>query len=123
MTEEKFVTCIVCPKGCRIKVLLEKDQIVDIKNFGCKRGIEYAKEEVMAPKRILTTTIAVQGQNLRMLPVKSQYAIPKELLKTAMHEMKNLYVKPPINSGDVIWPNVADTGVNVIATRNIDADA
>lgn len=122
MTEEKFVTCIVCPKGCRIKVILDEGDILDILNYGCKRGVEYAREEVMAPKRILTTTVAVQGQNIQMLPVKTEDAIPKELLKVAMHETKDLCVEPPIKIGDVIWPNIAGTGVNIIATRTLDAN-
>ncbi|KYO65476.1 DUF1667 domain-containing protein [Thermovenabulum gondwanense] len=116
MLKEKTVTCIVCPTGCRIKVTFEDKKIKEIAGNQCKRGFDYAKEEVISPKRMLTTTVFLE--NGELLPVKTEKPIPKELLFKAMEELKNVRVKPPVRMGDVIKENIAGTGINIIASRS-----
>lgn len=112
----KTVTCIICPKGCQIDVKLVDGNIVSIKNYGCKRGIEYAKNEVLDPRRTLTTTLKLTDG--RMLPVKTKEPIPKKLLKRAMIDLKDIKVSPPVKIGDVVVSDVAGTGIYIIATGN-----
>ena len=40
---EKHLTCICCPLGCRITVLLDGNEIANISGNTCKRGEEYAR--------------------------------------------------------------------------------
>ena len=54
---EKTITCIECPKGCLITVRLDGSKIVGISGFSCPRGKTYAENEVVCPRRILTTTV------------------------------------------------------------------
>lgn len=112
----KTVTCIICPKGCQIDVKLVDGNIESIKNYGCKRGIEYAKNEVLDPRRTLTTTLKLTDG--RMLPVKTKQPIPKKLLKRAMVELKDAIVSPPVKIGDVVVSNVVGTGIDIVATGN-----
>ncbi len=116
MEINKTVTCIICPKGCQIDVKVVDAEVVNIENYGCKRGIEYAKNEVLDPRRILTTTLKLQGG--RVLPVKTKEPIPKKLLKKAMFELKDIVVAQPVKVGDVVAENVVGTGIDVIATGN-----
>ena len=44
----KKITCIVCPNGCEIEI--DGD---NIRGYTCKRGLEYAKNELLAPKIML----------------------------------------------------------------------
>lgn len=119
MTDKRYVTCIICPVGCRIKVEIEGGNISDISGYGCRRGTEYARDEVTSPKRILTTTVRLQaaGEN-RVLPVRTRGPIPKGLMKRAVAELKNVSVSPPVRMGDTVLKNVAGSGVDVIASRN-----
>lgn len=112
----KTVTCIICPKGCQIDVKLVDGNIESIKNYGCKRGIEYAKNEVLDPRRTLTTTLKLTDG--RMLPVKTKQPIPKKLLKRAMVELKDAIVSPPVKIGDAVVSNVVGTGIDIVATGN-----
>lgn len=116
--ETKRITCIVCPKGCQIDVKVDNGKIISIENYGCKRGIDYAKNEVLDPRRVLTTTLKLSTG--RVLPVRTKEPIPKKFLKKAMVELKDIVVKPPVKVGDIVAKNVAGTGVEVIATGNVE---
>ena len=60
MTRE--LTCIVCPKGCQITVEFdESKRVLSVNGHTCKRGEEYANTECTAPRRTITTTVAVAG--------------------------------------------------------------
>jgi len=112
--ETRKLTCIVCPKGCQILVKLNNGEIVSIENYQCKRGINYAKNEVLDPRRTLTTTVKLS--NGRVLPVRTKEPIPKKLLKKVMLETKDIIVDPPVKIGDVVVKNIAGTGIDLIAT-------
>ena len=60
MTE---LICIVCPKGCHLKVDEEKDFAVT--GNGCPRGAEYGKKELTNPTRVITSTVCVEGGAIR----------------------------------------------------------
>ena len=54
----KELVCIVCPRGCRLKVDEENDFAVT--GNTCPRGAEYGRNEIMAPTRVLTSTVRRQ---------------------------------------------------------------
>ena len=54
MTE---LTCIVCPKGCRLNVDEENGFLVT--GYGCSRGKEYGHKELTAPTRTLTSIVRI----------------------------------------------------------------
>ena len=91
-------------------------EIVSIENYDCKRGLEYAKNEVLDPRRILTTTLKLSGG--RVLPVRTKEPIPKKLLKKAMHELRDVIITPPVKVGETVAKNVVGTGIDLIATGN-----
>ena len=80
----KQLTCIECPKGCRINVDLDGEKINSITGFQCKKGEAYAKEEVLDPKRILTSSVLTEGLELKMIPVRTNKPIPKSKLMEAL---------------------------------------
>ena len=112
MTRE--LTCIICPKGCSIKVDIEDKDIKKIEGNTCKRGYDYAYSELTNPVRTLTTTIKLEDG--KMLPVKTDKPIPKELLFKCMEEINKTIIKPPVKIGDIVIENILNTGSNIIAT-------
>lgn len=118
MSDKKNVTCIVCPVGCRIEVEVENGNILNLSGYRCTRGLQYAKDEVTSPKRILTTTVRLKARDAHVLPVRTRAPIPKSKLKEAMQELKSVSVAAPVKMGDVVLKDVAGTGVDVIASRN-----
>ncbi len=114
MTE---LTCIGCPMGCRLEVNEENDYAVT--GNKCKRGADYGKNELKNPTRVLTTTVAVEGGIHSRCPVRTLEAIPKGLLLEAMKELSTLKLQAPVKCGEVVLKNILDTGIDVIATRDI----
>lgn len=68
---EKEIICTVCPRGCRILVEGEGENIRQVSGYTCKRGLEYASAEFTHPVRILTTTVKLHGEDHDLLPVRS----------------------------------------------------
>lgn len=116
---EKILTCINCPMGCQISVELDDDKkIVDIKNYSCKRGKDYAIDELTNPTRMVTSIIRVEDSS-EPLSVKTRSAIPKQLVFDCLKEIRKTAPKMPIKIGDIIIENVCNTNIDVIATRNL----
>ena len=109
--------CIVCPKGCPLKVELEGKTVLSVTGHTCKRGEAYAREECTAPMRTLTTTAAVEGGGV--VPVKTDRTVPKELLFDCMREINRIRVPSDAKLGDVVLENLLGTGANVVTTRNV----
>ena len=118
MGNVKELICITCPKGCITSVWKEGDAI-KIEGRICKKGTAYLKQEYIEPKRVLTTTVVVETGDARRLPVRTRDAIPKKKLFEAMDKLSRIRVTPPIQLGEVILPNLLDTGVDVIATDDL----
>lgn len=113
---EKVYTCIVCPKGCSLKVKLNNNEIECITGFQCSRGEAYARAEALHPVRTLTTVMGVAGGLYPTVAVKSFPEIPREHLFACMEKIRNISVKAPIKPGDILIYNVGSTGSNIVAT-------
>jgi len=114
---KKDLVCIVCPIGCHMEVDIGNDY----STYGnqCKRGEKYAKEELTAPKRVVTSTVKISGGLYNRIPVKTKDSIPKELVYQCMKEINKIEVVSPIKMGEVILSDVLGTGVDILVTRDM----
>ena len=113
--KERFLTCIVCPKGCPLHVIFDEDgRIASVSGNTCKRGVVYAEDECTHPKRTVTSTVRLTCGEV--VPVKTNGTVPKELVFEVMRAINAARPEAPINVGDVIIKNVCDTGVDVVAS-------
>jgi len=110
------LTCICCPLGCDLKIDKSSAEFIVTGNK-CPRGKKYAIEEITAPKRIVTSTVKIVGSCRPVIPVKTAAPIHKEKIFTIMAILANVEITAPVHIGDVIVKNIADTGVDVVATR------
>ena len=119
---KREITCIGCPMGCEIEVTLSDDgRITSVKGNTCRRGEIYARKEIEAPRRIVTSTVKVTGseEGASCVSCKTEFDIPKEKIFDVISELKGTCVDCPVNIGDIVLSNAAGTGVNVIATSNV----
>ena len=119
MTNKKLVTCIVCPIGCKILVKTDGKSFELLDGNKCKRGIEYARNEALDPRRVLTTLILVKNGEWPLASVKSSKPVPKEKIFSVLKEIKKKTVNATVKSGQVVIKNVADTGIDILATKSI----
>ena len=114
------VTCTLCPNGCQVKAVLDGNTAVVTGNK-CPRGADFARQEISAPRRMLTTT--VKAQDGKLIPVRTMRPIAKEILFDAMRELEKSAAKrgypAQTRCGEVLtYVTDADgTKVPVIATR------
>ena len=111
--------CIGCPLGCPLTVEMEGSEVKAVSGNTCPRGDAYARKEMTNPTRIVTSTVRVAGGRLAMVSVKTASDIPKGKIFDCVKVLKDVEVKAPVKIGDVIVENVAGTGVNIIATKNV----
>ena len=117
--EKRNLTCIVCPMGCPLTVELDGKTVISVSGNTCKRGEAYAVAECTAPVRTLTSTVKTEKDGV-MLPVKSASALPKEKIFDCMTAVNGVVAALPVKIGDVIISNVCETGIDIVAAKNID---
>ena len=118
--EEKNLICIGCPMGCPLTVKMDHGEVVSVTGNTCKRGDIYARKEVTNPTRIVTSTVRVTGGNEAMVSVKTKEDIPKGKIFDCVKALKNVEASAPVHIGDVLVKDIAGTGVDVIATKNVE---
>lgn len=118
--------CTTYPSECLLTVEVERDAngaveaVHSVTGNNCPRGDKFAHQELICPMRVLTTTVAVSGGDEALLPVRTAEAIPLELHAQAMALIRGLVVNAPIRMGDVVLPNFLNTGIDLIASMDID---
>lgn len=117
----KEMVCIVCPIGCHLEITEDKSVEGGYKVEGgtCKRGKIYGVKELTSPTRLITTTVKIAGGDLPRLPVRTEEEVPKGKVLECMKIINKIQVEAPIRMGDVLLENILDTGVDIIATRNL----
>lgn len=114
---KKELICIVCPEGCHLSIDLDED--FQTTGNKCKRGPVYGKQELTDPKRTVTSTVCIEGASYSRLPVKTYSPISKNLVFECIREINKVKVKSPVKMGDIIIQNVLNTGINIIACRDM----
>lgn len=110
----KEFICIVCPRGCHIKVDGES-----ITGYTCKRGLEYVKQESVAPKRTVTSTVKVKNGDFRVVSCRTTEPIDKNKMFDLMNIINKIEVEAPVKVGDVLLDNIFGTSAKLIATKEI----
>lgn len=118
--EKRELICIGCPMGCPLTVAMDGAEVVSVTGNTCKRGDVYVRKEVTNPTRIVTSTVKVSSGTADMVSVKTREDVPKEKIFDCMRALKDVTVQAPVHIGDVVLKNVAGTGIDVVATKNVD---
>jgi len=122
MTHERIshYLCIGCPLGCRLEVEEDaSDAIVEVRGWSCRKGERYGRQEHTDPRRMVTTTVRIAGAALARLPVKTRDPVPKALVREVCRCLRALSVDAPVRIGDVVIADIAGTGVDIVATRDL----
>ena len=117
---ERKLVCISCPLGCRLTVTWQEESDVKVSSNKCAKGESYAREEILAPKRVVTATVAA-ADGSRRLPVKTSAPLLKEHIPALLNELYRMEVQPPLRCGAVLLKDFAGTGVDLVATRSLKA--
>ena len=112
----KEMICIVCPRGCRLQV---DESTLEVRGNSCPKGEEYGKNEIVAPLRTVTGSVAIEGGIYHRLAVRTDRPIPKEKIFEIMDILHSFKVKAPVKRGQVLIEGVAGTDASVISSRDM----
>ena len=106
------LTCVLCPKGCRVTI----DAQGETDGNQCPKGEEYARQEVKAPVRVLTTTLKRADGTL--LPVKTGKPVPRERMKEFAEALRTVTVPAgPLPCGAVAIKDPFGVGADIVAAE------
>lgn len=111
------LVCIVCPRGCTMKLEGEGESLCVSGNF-CKRGAAFAVSEETEPKRTICTTVKTSFPEVPVLPVRVSEEIPKDKIFEVMAEINKVTVTEKISAGEAVIKNVLGLSADVIATSS-----
>ena len=121
------LTCIVCPIGCALEISTSSPpDNYSVTGNKCPRGVDYALEEIKAPKRVVTATAPIIANetkndllNIHRVPVKTNIPVLREKIPALLEDIYKTEVKLPVKTGDVIIAGWQNTDINVVAVRTI----
>lgn len=112
----KELTCIVCPRGCRLKV----DDDMNVYGNACPRGEKYAVQELTNPTRTVTSSIRVTNRQYTLVSVKTDKPIPKDKMFEVMKEIDKLSIAAPTHIGQIIKEGILGLDSNIVITKDIE---
>ena len=110
------MTCICCPMGCRLTIAPKEGGGWTVTGNGCPRGAKYAVQEMEAPERVVTSTVRVEGGASPLVAAKTASPVPKGAIPACLDAIRALSVHAPVAVGQVLAPDLAGTGVALVAT-------
>ncbi len=117
MNRKRKIICICCPRGCHLQVDPENDY--NVTGNACPNGAAYGKEELTHPTRIITSTVRI-GWAVSALPGQNRAGGAKRKDVPVMAALDPRHLHAPVRTGDVVLTDVCGTGVDVVATRNME---
>jgi len=119
MAQEKII-CIGCPMACETTLKVnDEGEVVKVTGYKCKEGRQYVLEEHRSPVRVFTSTVLSENSSQPLLPVRTNRPILKTKLKEAARALVRVTVKTPVRVGQIILPNLLNTGADVVATDDL----
>ena len=114
---KKNLTCISCPIGCAMTAEFLPDGSISVAGNQCSRGAQYARDELVDPRRVVTATCSTTSRIHPRLPVRSRDPCPKDSIPGVLNAIYRLSVSPPVRLGDVLG---SFNGIQIVSTRSID---
>ncbi len=111
--------CIACPIDCMLTVTVGADGEILVAGNRCPKGDVFAREEMLAPKRVVTAVVRTDSPRFPFIPVRTDKPLPRELIPGLMADLSRLEVRLPARLGTVLMENYQGSGVGVILTRTL----
>ena len=101
--------CYFC--GCNMIISRNRERI--------HKYIEYVKNEIEDPRRIVTTTVKVKNGEHPLVPVWTADPIPKDKIFDLVKMLRKIKLNAPVNPDDIVLKNIFNTEINVLASGKV----
>jgi CxxC motif-containing protein len=98
--------------------LSEKGEAVRVTGNRCPRGEAFARQEVVCPVRVITSTVLLRREDggEALLPVRSSEAFALNKHAQTMELLRHVVVRAPVRMGDIVIRDLLGTGVDLVAS-------
>jgi CxxC motif-containing protein len=110
--------CIVCPKGCRLRVHTSRGRL-SVGGNACPRGEAYGLSEATDPRRVVTAVVRTDSAAHPCVPVKTAVPVPKTIIPRLLSHLYSLVVGLPVGRGAMLLERFEGTEVRVVFTRGL----
>lgn len=138
--------CITCPMGCHLQIERLSGNEIAVTGNRCARGEQYAREEMLSPRRVVTSTCrakagaAVAGEATaegvarcagegslkagglpgpRRVPLRTRGSFPRERIPELLALIHKLELQLPVKRGQVVLADALGTGIDLIVERSM----
>ncbi|HEY9595296.1 MAG TPA: DUF1667 domain-containing protein [Spirochaetia bacterium] len=120
LPSSKDFVCIACPMACRLHVEVAADGGITVSGNRCPRGDAYGREEILAPRRIVTAVVPTGSPDFPCAPVRTDVPVPRESIPRLLSILYGKVTPLPVKQGDVLLGDFE--GARVIVTRTLPPD-
>lgn len=114
------LVCIACPLACRLTVSRSDEGDISVTGNRCPRGELYGREEVLAPRRIVTAVVPTTSPGFPCASVKTDGPVPRALVTELLRDLYARTVELPLRRGQALIEDFH--GVRVVFTRTLPPD-
>jgi CxxC motif-containing protein len=93
--------------------------VLEIDGNACERGHAYAQAELTDPRRMVASTVRVNGGIHPLVPVYTAAPFPKPMIFDLLAELRRVQLAAPVQMGQAVLENALGTGVDVLASRDL----
>ncbi len=95
------------------------DGSISVTGNQCARGAQYARDELVDPRRVVTATCRTDSPRHPRLPVRTREPCPKDSIPAVLEAIRRLQAQLPVRLGDVL---ATVNGIPIVATRSLDTE-
>ena len=81
------------------------------------------KAELTDPRRMVATTVKIQGSLHPLLPVYTAKPFPKPRIRELLTALQQVELSAPVTMGEVVLKDALGTGIDILASREMKAAA
>lgn len=127
--------------GCHLSIERLSENDIAVTGNRCARGEQYAREEMLSPRRVVTATCKVAPSSIattpasiaaaapidavadlskpRRIPLRTKAAFPRERIPELLALIYGLEMELPVRRGQAAIADALGTGIDVIVARTM----
>ncbi len=117
-TTEEMI-CVTCPMGCTLQVTHDNETVLNVDGNTCRRGLAYVQQELTDPRRMVATTVRVNGGLHPLVPVYTAAPFPKPKIFNLLDALREVEVDAPVTINQVVLADALGTGIDIVASRDL----
>ena len=116
--EVRYLTCDVCARRCYLTVTLggknSRGQSFAVSGNSCSNGLDYARTELLDPRRVISTSVATVFPETPRIRVTSKGGVPVDRILEAMAVLEGITIAVRLQPGDIVVEDLLGLGFPVV---------